>query len=360
MSCYNQSMDTGILLLFFVIILGGFGAFYFLLSNRLRELKPQDNAELLKYFKDDLVALRKSLDATKDSVSQSLLTTNKSVSDSITASTRDIHDRLTRAAEVIGELKREAGAFTEVSRSMKELHEFLRSPKLRGNIGEAVLKDLIGQMFPKNSFHLQYAFKSGEKVDAAIRTDAGILPIDSKFPMENFQRLAAANDPKEKELLRKSFLRDIRKHIDDITRKYILPEEDTLDFALMYIPSESVYYEIVGEVELTEYARTRRVYPVSPTTMYATLQTIMLSYEGKKIEKKAKEVFKLLRAIDKDYSKATGTLATLGTHLTNAYNKFADVTTSFNSLGQKLSSTKELSAVLEEEKLLEQKPLLEE
>lgn len=344
-------MDTGILLLFLGVMIGGFVALYVLLSRR--QVPKDSSAELIKFFRDDLASLRLAIDSTKDTVNRSLLTSNKNVADSIAANTRDIHDRLTKAAEVIGELKREAGAFTEVSRSMKELHEFLRSPKLRGNIGEAVLKDLIGQMFPKNSFHLQYAFKSGEKVDAAIRTDAGILPIDSKFPMENFQKMAAAGSAKEAVDLKKAFLRDIRKHVDDITRKYILPEEDTLDFALMYIPSESVYYEIVNDVELTEYARTRRVYPVSPTTMYATLQTILLSYEGKKIEKKAKEVFRLLRAIEKDFSKSSDTLSTLGTHLTNAYNKYADVTTSFNSLGQKLSSTKELTGSIEEESLIE-------
>ena len=304
---------------------------------------------LYLFFKQDLSSLRQSLDATKDTVNTTLTRNNA-----------DIHDRLLKATEVIGELKREAGAFTEVSRSMKELHDFLRSPKLRGNIGEAVLKDLLTQMFPRSSFHLQYAFKSGEKVDAAISTDAGILPIDSKFPMENFQKMAAATDAREQKEIRRLFLRDIKKHIDDISSKYILPEEDTLDFALMYIPSESVYYEIMNEVELAEYARTKRVYPVSPTTMYAALQTILLSFEGKKIEKKAKEVFKMLRAIEKDYAKSSLTLSTLGTHLTNAYNKYADVTTSFNSLGQKLSSTKELSAVIDDEKKLEIKPLLKE
>jgi DNA recombination protein RmuC len=312
-------MDTGIILLFSVLIIGGLLAVYYLV-------------------KQDLQSIRQSLDTTKDTVNTSL-----------TQNTADIHERLTRAAEVIGELKREAGAFTEVSRSMKELHEFLRSPKLRGNIGEAVLKDLITQMFPKNSFHMQYVFKSGEKVDAAIKTDAGILPIDSKFPMENFQKMSSSDDPRERTELKRAFLRDIKKHIDDISRKYILPEEDTLDFALMYIPSESVYYEIMNEVDLSDYARSRRVYPVSPTTMYASLQTILLSYEGKKMEKKAREVFKMLRAIDKDYQKSTETLSTLGTHLTNAFNKYSDVTTSFNSLGQKLSSTKALSSSIEED-----------
>jgi len=315
-------MTTGILLLLVAIIISGFIALYL-------------------FFRSDLRDLRQSLDSTKDTVNSSLA-----------INTADISNRLMHASQVIGELKREAGAFSEVSRSMQELHDFLRSPKLRGNIGEAVLKDLISQMFPRSSYHLQYTFKSGEKVDAAIMTDAGILPVDSKFPMENFQKMSKAHDKKEEESFRKSFFRDIRKHIDDISSKYILPEENTLDFALMYIPSESVYYEVMNELAVADYSRSRRVYPVSPTTMYAAIQTILLSFEGKKIESKAKEVFKLLRAIEKDYAKTGDTLATLGSHINNAYNKYSEVNTSFDRLGQKLSSTKEFSPSVEEDNLI--------
>ena len=138
---------------------------------------------LLYYmFKQDLHLLRDSIDSTKNSVNSSLTQNN-----------HDIQDRLIHATQVIADLKKEAGAFSEVSRSMQELHQFLRSPKLRGNIGEMVLKDLVAQMFPTSSFSLQHTFKSGEKVDLVIKTDAGLLPIDSKFPMENFQKMRGAN-----------------------------------------------------------------------------------------------------------------------------------------------------------------------
>lgn len=294
---------------------------------------------LYLFFKSDLDSLRRSLDATKDTVSSSLA-----------QNTTDIHNRLMAATAAIGELKREAGAFTEVSRGMKELHEFLRSPKLRGNIGEMVLNDLISQMFPKSSYKLQFQFKSGEKVDAAITTDAGILPIDSKFPMENYQKLAVATGS-ERDIYKKAFIRDIRAHISVIAKKYILPAENTLDFALMYIPSESVFYELVGIEELMEYSRSVRVYPVSPNTLYAALQTILLSFEGKKIESRAKEVWELIRAVEKDYVKTSESLSTLGSHLTNAYNKYSDVDSRLNTLGQKLASSHKLGT--DEEKLIE-------
>ncbi len=298
---------------------------------------------ILKLFRDDLKALRTSVEQSKDTVNTSLA-----------ANTRDISDRLLRATEVIGELKREAGAFTEVSHTMKDLHDYLQSPKLRGNIGEMVLKDLISQIFPRSSYHLQYTFKSGDKVDAVITTDAGLLPIDSKFPLENYQKLMGSTAPAEQEALRRAFTRDIRAHVTAISKKYILPEENTLDFALMYIPSESVFYEVASSEELMEFARASRVYPVSHNTLYAALQTILLSFEGKKIEQKAKEVFKLLRGIQRDFSKTTDSLTTLGSHLTNAYNKYADVQSGFNTLGQKLSSTRELSGDADDKKLLEE------
>src|SRR4029078_345177 len=120
--------------------------------------------------------------------------------------------------------------------------------------------------------------------DAAIQTDAGILPIDAKFPMENFQKLSKAKTDEEVKLYRKEFSKDVKKHIDAIAKKYILPDEGTMDFALMYVPSESVFYEVVNTDDILEYARQKRVYVVSPSTLYAHLQTILLSFEGKKIE----------------------------------------------------------------------------
>lgn len=261
---------------------------------------------------------------------------------SLQKNTQDLNLRLDNAARVISDVQRSVGEMSEIGRSMRELQLFLQSPKLRGNIGEQVLKDLIGQMFPRSSFNLQYAFKSGEKVDAAIKTAAGILPIDSKFPMESFQRMVSAEGTEDRKEAQKDFVRDIKRHISDISRKYILPEEGTMDFALMYIPSEAVYYEVVNEVELTTAAQRARVYPVSPTTLYAYLQTILLSFEGAKIESRAQEVFRALRAIQKDYLKVEENMSVLQKHLNNAYNMMGSVRASFSLMGQKIDLTNRL------------------
>lgn len=269
--------------------------------------------------------------------------------DSLQRNTQSMNERLDNAARVISAVQKNIGEFTEIGRGMKDLQEFLRSPKLRGNIGEQVLKELLVQFLPKQSFHLQYTFKSGDKVDAAIKTAAGIIPVDSKFPMENFRKMLGAKDEKEKKFYDKEFEGDVKKHIEAISKKYILTEEGTIDYALMYIPSESVYYEVVNSASLFDYAQNRRVLPVSPTTFYAYLRAILMSFEGQKIEAKAREILSALRAIQKDYSKVDDNLNVLSRHLTNAGNMMGSVLTSFSHLGQKISSTQNLGGGVKRE-----------
>lgn len=324
------------LLLILVSIVIGFTIIYFLL-NRKQNTQASDKA-LTEWLK----TMQVSIDETNKTLNQAMRNSSLEMNKTLQENNKQINDRLTKAAEVIRDVSHEMGQMSEIGRSMKELQEFLKSPKLRGNIGEEVLKDLISQTFPKNSFNLQYQFRSGEKVDAAIKTDAGILPIDSKFPMENFQKMNKAQNQAEKDSYKKEFIRDVKKHIDDISKKYILPEEGTMDFCLMYIPSEPVYYEIADNPSILDYARRKRVYAVSPTTLYAHLQVILLSFEGKKIESKTREIFAMLRALQVDYEKVNDNMGVLGKHIGNASIQFGNVLTSFQKIGKKLNTTKEL------------------
>lgn len=263
-----------------------------------------------------------------------------------------LNTRLDSASRAIAELSKSVGEMSEIGRNMKELQEFLKSPKIRGNVGEQVLKELLLQSLPKNSFNLQYAFRSGEKVDAAIKTSAGIIPIDSKFPMENFQKMASAKTESEKDFHSKAFEKDIRVHIDVISKKYINPDEGTIDYALMYIPSEAVYYEIVNNVALFNYAGRKKVLPVSPTTFYAYLKVIFMSFEGQKVEARAREILRALSSIYKDYEKVEEGLNVLNKHITNASNTMSNVVLGFGQLGQKIRNTKSLDQG--EERKLEQ------
>lgn len=267
---------------------------------------------------------------------------------------RAFNERLDNAARVINQVQKNIGEFTEIGRGMKDLQEFLQSPKLRGNIGEHILKELLGQFLPKSSFYLQYAFRSGDKVDAAIKTAAGIIPIDSKFPMENFRKMSGKGTDAEKKTYEKDFARDVKAHIETISKKYILTEEGTIDYALMYIPSEAVYYEVANNLEIFDFAQEKRVLPVSPTTFYAYLRAILMSFEGQKIEAKAKEILASLRAIQKDYSKVEDGMSILQKHLTNAYNTMSSVFFSFGQLGRKISSTQRLGGGKEKVKEVEE------
>lgn len=308
-------MDPTLLL---VVIVVGFLILGFYINKKLTDItekqKPSD--ELLEYLK----------------------TTNTRLD----TQGKDFNQRLDNAAKVIGQVQKSVGEMSEIGRSMKDLQEFLRSPKLRGNIGEQVLKELLSQFLPKESFNLQYTFKSGEKVDAAIKTSAGIIPVDSKFPMENFRRMSGSKNESEIKMAEREFVKDVKKHIDAISKKYILTEEGTIDYALMYVPSEAVYYEIVNNNNLFDYASKKRILPVSPTTFYAYLRAILMSFEGQKIEAKAKEILSSLRAIQKDYTKVEDSLSVLQKHLTNAFNMMGNVFSSFTILGQKINSTRNL------------------
>jgi len=321
-------MDNEFYLLL-AVLAGAFGIILFFIYKKLSDLTARQKPS------DDLLEWLKTTSSRMDEQS-------KTFTGALQASTRTLNQRLDNAARVIAAVQKNIGEMSEIGRGMKELQEFLQSPKLRGNIGEQVLKELLGQMLPKSSFHLQYTFKSGAIVDAAIKTSAGIIPVDSKFPMENFRKMTSAKTEAEKKSAQKDFVKDVKRHIDDVSKKYILTEEGTIDYALMYIPSEAVYYEIVNNVTLFDYAGKKRVLPVSPMTFYAYMKAILMSFEGQKIEQKARQILSAIRAIQKDYNKVEDNLSVLGRHIQNAYNQMSNVFSGFTQLGQKLSSVQTL------------------
>jgi len=247
---------------------------------------------------------------------------------------KTVGDRLT-------ELNKELGSMKEIGHRMQSLQDFLKSPKLRGNIGEQVLQDLLEQYFSHRHFELQYRFRSGERVDAVLKTKEGIIPIDSKFSLENFQKLIQAKNEKEKKDAFKSFIRDIKKHVDDISKKYILPQEGTVDFAVMYIPSEAVYYEIVRVgTDIDDYARSKRVYFVSPNSFYYFLRIIMLGMRGQEIQEDAKQILKILNAVGKDTEKLGEILGVVTTHLTNAKSAIERANNEYAKLTGKIDQVK--------------------
>ena len=189
-----------------------------------------------------------------------------------------VGERLEGSLGVFGEVNKSLGKLEEgtkqieaIGRDIASLQEVLRAPKFRGGLGELMLERLLDDILPHQNYKLQYRFQSGEAVDAVIQIGDNLVPIDSKFPLEDFQRILAAETDRERESLRRQFTRTVKKHIDNVT-KYILPDEGTFDFALMYIPAENVYYETILRdgaegSEVYSYALQKRVIPVSPLSL---------------------------------------------------------------------------------------------
>lgn len=259
-------------------------------------------------------------------------------------------ERLDNAARVVGSVQKSLGSLEEANRKIYEvgkdiasLQEILRAPKLRGGLGEFFLADLLSQILPPDHFTTQFSFRSGEKVDAVIKLGGCLVPVDSKFPLENFRRLLEATADEERARARRQFVADVKKHIDAIASKYILPDEGTYDFALMYIPAENVYYETIikddslgGERGLSQYALGRRVIPVSPNSFYAYLQAIVLGLKGMKIEERAKEIIQYLSQLEGDFARFREEFALLGKHLGHAQSSFQSAEKRLDQFGQKL------------------------
>jgi len=252
----------------------------------------------------------------------------------------------------LGDVKKDLGKMESVTKevldkakSISNLENLLRAPKFRGGLGELFLGDLLAQILPPAHFDLQYGFKSGEKVDAIIRIGENLVPIDAKFPLENFKRSLAAEDEKLRSDLRKRFTADVKKHIDSISQKYILPDEGTYDFALMYIPAENIYYETILKEEnfgedrsLFSLAMKKRVIPVSPNSFFAYLQVIVLGLKGLQIEKSARQIFQSLSRMQGDLTRFRGSFQVMGTHLNNARSKYDEAEKRLGKFSDKLTA----------------------
>jgi len=343
-------MNLEILILILVLIAGFIGLGYFLsgrLKNLLGEKKDDDSHKILMEWLKDM---RGSLDRNLGNVQDSLDKSNQTLNNRLDGAARAVND----VSKELGKMQKEVGVMSEIGRSMKQLEDFLKAPKLRGNIGEQILGDLLSQMLPRENFSLQYSFKNGQRVDAVLKTDEGLIPVDAKFPLENFTAMAKADSDLLKERYKKDFERDVKKHINDISKSYINPDEKTLDFALMYIPSEAIYYEVVVNSEyLGRYAWEKRVLPVSPNVFYGYIRAILIGLEGKKVEKKAKAILASLRGLQQDGEKFEDTLGKLTRHVTNAKNQADSASTEYNRLQNKISGLNQVAGVKEKEKLLE-------
>lgn len=260
-----------------------------------------------------------------------------------------IGSNLGSTAQVFGNVKEQLGKLEatntqilEIGRNISSLQELLRAPKFRGQMGETLLENLLSQILPKGNYEVQHYFKTGDAVDAAIKLGDRIVPVDAKFSLENFQKMLDAADEQSKAAFRRKFIQDVRNRVDEVCVKYILPGENTYDFALMYIPAENVYYEVIIREDIFSYCMSKKVIPVSPNTFYAYLQVICMGLKGLKIEENAKNILKSLSALSVDVDKFKQEFEILGSHINNAKGKYDDSQKRFERFSERLSGIQDI------------------
>jgi len=304
------------------------------LKNELNDLKTKQ----LESQQSSLLQQQQLLTGTQGQLSSQINQMMEIMGQNLNSAQNNIAQQLGDSNRIFGDINTKLGSLEatakniqDIGKDISSLQDILSAPKLRGNLGEYLLEELLKQIFPGANYQIKYSFKNGTQVDAIIKLGDGIVPVDSKFPMESFQRLVSAETEDDKKLHKKEFISSVKKRIDEIASKYINPAEKTFDFALMYIPAENVFYETIindsltgKDYELLNYAMAKHVIPVSPNSFYAYLMALVYGLKGFKIEQEAKTILGELSKVQDRFQKFYSEYGLVGKHLSNALSKYGD------------------------------------
>lgn len=239
------------------------------------------------------------------------------------------HENLvTRLQQDIGQVTGQLQRLDHLDRQMQTLQQVLQNPQRGRLVGEVSLEAILRDALPQPYFQLQYSFRNGTRVDAVVRIGDKLLPVDAKFPLESFQRMLQAASEADRQRYAREFRQAVLRHAESIQQKYILPDEGTLDFALMFVPSESLYYEIIAGSdggELLQAIQQKRVFPVSPNTLMGYIHIVVQGIRGLNLERRARQMIGLLETLEQSLREVAREYATLSRHLRDAFNKSRDV-----------------------------------
>ena len=300
-----------------------------------RETAGQSASMLL--LGQQIEAIKASQDALKETMQKSLLAGQSTLNENLQQSQRV----LLNLNNQMGEIQGTGRQMLQVGEEVRRLQDILKSPKMRGQIGEWSLENLLAQVLPKDAYKVQHAFKDGKIVDALIKLADYSVSVDAKFPLPAFERLLCAETDELRDKQRKQFLKDITSHIDKIALSYIRPAEGTLDFALMYIPAENVYYETILKCDsdsrdIMQYALDKKVIPVSPNLFYAYLMTVVMGLHGLQIEKNIGQIQSNLKSLSSCFGDFMTSWETLGGHIRNSCNKYDEADKRLSRFGMQL------------------------
>uniref|UniRef100_A0A7C4XSZ5 DNA recombination protein RmuC n=1 Tax=candidate division WWE3 bacterium TaxID=2053526 RepID=A0A7C4XSZ5_UNCKA len=337
-------MSTTLFILIGLLLLLAFGLMFFFLSNQLRSIREsQSQGETEKVVMEWMKELKRDVSESINKNSDTLEKQLREQRTSMDKQTKMIWERLDNAAKVISGVQKHLGGMEELGKDMKDLNNILKSPKLRGGLGEKLLYEILENYLPKSLFKTQYKFRNGAVCDAVILHEQKLIPIDSKFPMENFEGIIKSDTEELRERFRKEFVKDVKKRVDEIASKYILPEEGTRDQAIMYIPSESVYYEaVVMNSDIPEYSQRKNVSITSPNNLVFFLRTVLLSIRRNELAEHADEVLKTLAGIQLEAEKFEEDLGVLDGHITRTSKSMDTVKSKYGKLIGKLGAVSAL------------------
>jgi len=316
------------------------------LKNELNELKTKQ----LESHQITFTSQQNLLLETQKNLTNQLQQMNAIMNQRLNDAQNSINKQLSGSNQVIGDINNQLGNLGKTVKNMEDigknistLQDILQAPKLRGNLGEFFLEELLKQLFPSANYEMKYNFKNGTQVDAIIKLGGNIVSVDSKFPLESFQRFIKAERDEDKKTFKKEFITSVKKRIDEVASKYINPAEGTFDFAIMYIPAENVFYETIindsftnKDFELLHYSQEKRVIPVSPNSFYAYLMAIVYGLKGLKIEQEAKTILGEITQVQDKFGKFFTDYSLVGKHLSTAVNKFNDTTKSAEKLNDQI------------------------
>lgn len=281
----------------------------------------------------------------------------KEIRDSQNSASQAVYQQMNSFTREATQIREKLKQVQESVKDVSSFQEIFKSPKLRGQWGEASLEHILSQHFPSELYKIQYLFSSGEQVDAVLKLPNGrVLPIDSKFPSENFGRMIESEAEEDRKLFQKQFIEDVKAKINEIASKYVIPSEGTTDFALMYIPAEAIYYEIINnigkEFDLTSYAWSKKIILTSPNTIYLTLRTIEHWFKDTQISRQTQEILKRLDKVNQDAEKLMDDFRKLGNHLRNAVSAYDSSEKRLSLFSDKVEKLLETPATEEEPKKL--------
>ncbi|MEK9134819.1 MAG: DNA recombination protein RmuC [Patescibacteria group bacterium] len=284
---------------------------------------------------------------TDEKQSEAILNLERRLTDLMMGQSKTMNEQIYSFTKETTQIKDNLKQIEESVKDVSTFQDIFKSPKLRGQWGEASLEHILSQHFPQELYKIQYLFSSGEQVDAVLKLPNGrVLPIDSKFPSENFDKMINAATDIEKNFFKKNFLEDVKNRIQEISSKYLLPSEGTTDFALIYIPAEAIYYEIINslgkEMDVAAFAWSKKIILTSPNTIYLTLRTIEHWFKDTQISKQTQEILKKLAKVHQDASKLMDDFRKLGSHIKNAGSAYEDSEKRLSLLDEKVEKLVEI------------------